>query len=275
MNCRLLKKEDFDGLYQTFTRAFGKTSVKLQPSADEFKRRTYEKLRVDYRISAAMFDGDEMLGFILHTSNSYQGIPTAYNGGTGVLPGFRNQKTAEKLYEYLIPKIREKFIARILLEVVENNESAIKLYEKIGFHYKRKFHCYKQVQPLDLTHTCKIVEEDVSKVDFDFIDFEPSFIDSSEQLKLGSEKVLVAQKEGEILGYLIFQPRLGRISQVAVAGKARRERVGESLIFAAQQHSQKTLTIMNIPEDEVGFDRFLKRCGFENQINQFEMELII
>ena len=49
-------------------------------------------------------------------------------------------------YEFLIPKIQAKFLARILLEVVENNQKAVSLYEKIGFTFKRRFHCYKMTE---------------------------------------------------------------------------------------------------------------------------------
>ena len=115
MNLRLLTDSDAESLYDTFRAAFSSNFVKLQPSEVEFYYRLNDKIRMEFDISGGSFDGDEMVGFILHTSNIYQGIPTAYNGGTGVLPGFRNQKVAEDIYEFLIPKIQSKFLARILL----------------------------------------------------------------------------------------------------------------------------------------------------------------
>lgn len=275
MNSRTLTENDLKGLYETFKSAFSESVVKLQPTEAEFEHRIFNKLHVDKDISAGMFDGESMVGFIMHASNIYQGIPTAYNGGTGVLPGFRNQRVAEQLYAYLIPKIQVKFLARILLEVVENNENAIKLYEKIGFTFKRRFLCYKQLNQINHTSELEVVEGTISDVDFNFMDFDSSFLDSEEHLNLGREKVLLARKHDLVIGYLIFQPHLGRISQMAVSRLYRQEGAGLALIAAAQQHTTRPLTIMNIPEDEVGFDSFLKKCGFENQINQFEMELII
>lgn len=275
MDCRLLTPQDFTNLYETFKSAFSNYFVNFQPNREEFDHRIHRKIHVNNDISAVALDGENMLGFILHTSNIYQGIPTAYNGGTGVLPGFRNQKFAEQLYEFLIPKIQSKFLARILLEVVENNENAIKLYEKIGFTFKRRFLCYKQVDTVKRESIHEVREGDISELDFNFMDFDSSFLDSEEHLNLGSEKVLVCYKNTDLAGYLIFQPHLGRISQIATSRLFRHEHVGESLIIAAQKLTQKTLTIMNIPEDEVGFDAFLKKSGFENQVNQFEMELII
>lgn len=275
MDIRLLSDEDFDPLYNTFKIAFTNNEVSFQPSDEEFRHRLYKKLLLNNDISAGSYDGAEMTGFILHSSGIYQGIPTAYNGGTGVLPGFRNQRTAEQIYDYLIPQIRQKFLARILLEVIETNKHAISLYEKIGFNFKRRFKCYKMKGTFKSFSEVKVNEGSMSDVNFSFNDFEPSFIDSSEHLKRGEEKVLLALRDGEITGYIVFQPHLGRISQLAVDRIHRQLGAGEALLSHAQSLSSKQLTIMNIPEDEFGFDAFLTQCGFQNQVNQFEMELII
>lgn len=274
MDIRLLEKKDISNFHKAFKSAFGENSVRFQPTFSEFEQRIFSKLSIDLDISAATFEKDQILGFIVHSSNIYEGIPTAFNGGTGVIPGFRNQKTAEELYEFLIPKIREKFLARILLEVVDTNKSAIRLYEKLGFTFRRSFRCYKITKELG-TDISNVTEGNLIELNPDFSDFEPSFIDSFSQLEKGNEKVLVYEKEGKAVGYVIFQPHLGRISQIAVSRINRGLNIGTILLNAAQVHSEKPLTIMNVPDDEFGFDTFLKKSGFENQVNQFEMELIV
>jgi ribosomal protein S18 acetylase RimI-like enzyme len=274
MSNRLLSKSDFSNFHKAFGLAFEGNSVRLQPSFDEFEHRINNKLSIDFDISAASFEDDQILGFIVHSSNIYEGIPTAFNGGTGVIPGFRNQKTAEELYAFLLPKIRAKFLARVLLEVVDTNKSAIRLYEKLGFTYRRSFKCYKITKELNKNFE-NISEGMLKDLNQDFADFEPSFIDSFPQLEKGNEKVLVYQTDEKIVGYIIFQSHLGRISQVAVSRIYRGANIGTQLLNAAQAHSENPLTIMNVPDDEFGFDTFLKKSGFENQVNQFEMELII
>ncbi|MEO1257014.1 MAG: GNAT family N-acetyltransferase [Bacteroidota bacterium] len=276
MTTRLLREEDFEQLYETFTTAFATNAVRFQLSKDDFDYRINKKLLINREISAATFDGNEMVGFILHTSNLYEGIPTAYNGGTGVLPGFRNQRTAEQIYGYLIPKIQSLFLARVILEVVESNEKAIALYEKIGFEARRKFKCYKLEKTLDFTSEHEVFEGEVEDIDFSYNDFHPSFVDSEEQLKRAGEKILlVYDGEENVQGYLVMQPHLGRISQIAVNRINRHKKIGEALIRTAQKYTSKPLFIMNIPEEQQGFDSFLKNCGFQNQVNQYEMELII
>lgn len=276
MENRLIRKDDFRKLHKAFCLAFSDYSVDLSPTSEEFDYRIHKKLNIDYELSAASFDGGDMIGFILHTSNLYEGIPTAFNGGTGVIPGFRNQKTGEELYEFLIPKIAAKSVARIILEVVDTNEKAIRLYEKMGFAFKRKFLCYKLAKPYSGSgHSEHIVMGSMDDINEDFADFESSFADCKNQLTLGDECVLISQRDGKVAGYLVFQPRLGRISQVAISRIFRGEGIGSTLIQEAQNQSKRNLTIMNIPEDEIGFQGFLVSCGFQNQVNQFEMELII
>ncbi|MEM9895484.1 MAG: GNAT family N-acetyltransferase [Bacteroidota bacterium] len=274
MNIRLLQENDEAELYTAFQSAFSTSSVGASTSLQNFQYRLYQKLKIDFTISAGLFE-ENLVGFILHTSNLYEDIPTAYNGGTGVLPGFRNQQLAESIYEYLLPRIREKLDARIILEVIDANAAAIKLYEKIGFQIRRKFRCYRQVRPMDLSFTHETEKATISELDFSFGDYLPSFIDSENQLRNGSEKVLTVRQHGKILGFLIFQPHLGRISQLAVDPASRNERIGQSLVFRAQQLSKFKLTIMNIPDSEIGFHKFLLACGFKNEIDQFEMEYIL
>ncbi len=275
MDIRLLNDSDFSVLHRAFCHAFSSNEVEFNPTEEEFSYRLYKKLNVDYQLSGGAFDGNEMIGFILHTSNIYQGIPTAFNGGTGVIPGFRNQRTGEELYEFLLPKIIAASIARILLEVIDTNEKAIRLYEKIGFYFKRRFLCYKLTQNLIGSPSEQVQEGTLGDVDEDFADFEPSFVDSKNQLLRGNEKVLVVKNEGYSIGFIAFQPAIGRISQIAVHPSHRGKGIGKALMGAAKKESKKTLTIMNVPDDEFSTHRFLASCGFENQVNQFEMELII
>ncbi len=276
MAIRLLKEEDFEPLFETFTAAFANNAVRFQLSKEDFNYRIHKKLLINHQISGALFDKERMAGFILHSSASYEGIPTAYNGGTGVLSEFRNQKVAEQLYGFLIPRIQSLFLSRIVLEVVENNDKAIALYEKLGFKIRRKFRCYKLEKSLDYETDIKFTEGKIQDIDFSYHDFHPSFIDSEEHLKRGYEKVLLVRDEDNNLqGYLIMQPHIGRISQIAVNRICRHQKIGKGLIRVAQNHTSRPLFIMNIPEDESEFDRFLRACGFQNQVNQYEMELII
>src|SRR5580765_1110301 len=61
----------------------------------------------------------------------------AWIGGIGVLPAARRQGVAEALMRALHDEARGRGVARVWLEVIEQNESAFRLYEKLGYEVVR------------------------------------------------------------------------------------------------------------------------------------------
>ena len=63
-----------------------------------------------------------------------------------VLPVWRRRGIAKKLVEGMIEKCQELGVAKIFLEVELGNDSAIKLYENMGFtHISRRKLYYQQL----------------------------------------------------------------------------------------------------------------------------------
>jgi len=61
----------------------------------------------------------------------------AWVGGVGVVPGARRQGVGELLMRALHDEARARGIARIWLEVIEQNDGAFRLYEKLGYDVVR------------------------------------------------------------------------------------------------------------------------------------------
>jgi ribosomal protein S18 acetylase RimI-like enzyme len=61
----------------------------------------------------------------------------AWVGGVGVVPAARRQGIAEALMQALHDEARGRGIGRIWLEVIEQNEGAFRLYEKLGYDVVR------------------------------------------------------------------------------------------------------------------------------------------
>jgi GNAT superfamily N-acetyltransferase len=61
----------------------------------------------------------------------------AWVGGVGVVTGVRRQGTGETLMRALHDEARARGAARIWLEVIEQNEAAYRLYEKLGYDVVR------------------------------------------------------------------------------------------------------------------------------------------
>lgn len=277
---KVFEASDLQGLYEAFVQAFSGNSVTFHPSPAQFERRMFNKLNLNPAISSLMLSGNEVVGFVLHTLAVYHDKLTAYNGGTGLIPAHRGSKRSYLFYERLLPTIQASGAQRILLEVIATNEPACKLYHALGFNQKRLLKCYKlhdEIEDKSPDITFKPVKIFDSKYEA-YWDYSPTFLDSSQQLvhNLDNEVILEACINRLTVGYIIFQPALGRISQFGVAPQWRNQGIGSALIYGAQTRCyQKKLTIMNVPEDQVDTIEALGALGFVNEVDQLEMELIL
>jgi hypothetical protein len=61
----------------------------------------------------------------------------AWVGGVGVVPAARRQGIGEVLMRALHDEARARNVTRVWLEVIEENESAFRLYEKLGYDVVR------------------------------------------------------------------------------------------------------------------------------------------
>ena len=172
-------------LYTCFRGTFLKDNAPLKLSYDDFSIRMLEKLRINGEISGVMLDEEELIAFILHSRNHFQGLDTIYNGGTGVISAYRGMGIIQEIYKILLPELRKSGAERILLECITSNLNALKLYEIIGFKKKKLLHCFKGFVcvELGLSHL-RFREKQNFKLDrFNaFADFSPSFLDANDRL---------------------------------------------------------------------------------------------
>jgi len=268
---------DFTLLHKAFVEAFSDYFVSFQPTLEQFERRIIDKLHIHPSLSKLAWVNGQIVGFGLHTLNSHEGLKTLYNGGTGVLPSFRSNQIAFRLLENVAYKAAVLEVERILLEVIDKNAKGIKLYKSLNYEERRIVRCFRLRNNLKSDLNLDFQISNSLKPEYsNLTSFEPGFLDSTEQLKynLKNEIILEAEIDGTLVGFAIFQPRLGRISQIAVDKNQRGNGIGRSILQKVQKLSSvKELTIMNIPENEVDTILALNSIGFQNDVNQIEMEL--
>ena len=278
---RLFDESDFEDLHRAFMDAFSSNAVRFQPNPGDFKKRIFDKLKVSLESSAVTVnERNDIIGFSLFTTGNYEGVKTAYSGGVGVVHAHQGKGLAARMFEYSLPLLREQKVNKVVLEVVTTNQRAVRLYERLGFTYKNRLKSFKlhnRLKPVG--SEVKIRKAENPQVDYEkFWTFAPAFLDSSEHLthNLQNETTFEATINGQLCGYVIFQPGLGRISQIAVGETHRNQGVGTALIAKVQELSaNKEITIMNLPEDADSTILALEKLGFRNEVDQFEMELII
>lgn len=278
---RSLTPDDFPQMYRSFIEAFSQYSVNMNMTKSAFERRMQQKLNINYDLSPAVFDGDKLIGFIFHAVAEYQGIKTAYNGGTGVLPDYWGQGITQDLLALCKPLLKKEGVERFLLEVITTNTPAIKAYEKAGFVRTKTYRCFKLMSEMPPSVAMEgLIISTQNKPDIasykTIASTEASMLDCFDQLvhNLSNELVLEAHQKDQLVGFLIYQPQLGRMSQMAVHPDHRNQGIGTNLIQAAYDKATvKALTVINVASEQNDVIQFLTQLGFENQIGQLEMEL--
>jgi ribosomal protein S18 acetylase RimI-like enzyme len=283
MEYRFLQKEDFSQLYSAFITAFSDYVVKMQPSEAEFIEMLTRR-GARYDLSVGAFNGHQLVGFNLNALDLWKGRLTVYDTGTGIIPEYRGQGIASKLFAFSLPTLKQVSAQQYLLEVIDTNSSAIGVYKRIGFREVRLLESFKLSG--DVTSSLgkesngielSVEPEPAWDLLQSFWDWEPSWQNSINSIKRSLDnKVLVcAFSKGSCVGYGIVYPSNGDIPQIAISKEYRRRGIGTQILqsLEMQIRSGQTGRIINIDASAEGTLGFCKASGMQKIVNQYEMLL--
>lgn len=278
---RFLDDNDFSELYRCFLEAFSDYVVDMRMSETQFQERMiHNGVRLDLSVGA--FESKKMVGFTINGFDAWNGKPTAYDAGTGVVPIHRGKGIGTELFGFMLPKLKDYGARQYLLEVITTNKSAVNLYRKLNFQDTRKlavFQSDKQInQPANKNRIAMKIRE-IKTPDWlqfhSFWDGRPSWQNSIESIRRSrAEKTIFAAfLNDECVGYGIVFPVSGSISQLGVAKNYRRKGIGSALLKAIQGKvgELKPLRITNVDYALDNALAFCKAAGFERVLSQFEM----
>ena len=246
MEIKSLGNTDFSTIFEAFSRAFSEYEV--QPDRTElqamFKRRGFVA-----DLSFAAFEGDQIVAFTCNGIGKFNGILTAYDTGTGTLKEYRGKGLATWIFEYSIPYLSEKGVGQYLLEVLQHNPKAASIYRNIGFEVGREFNYFLQdcdqvrneaktpdipyeIMPINIGEFSQILPE--------FWDFYPSWQNSCESVRRAAETFLSfgVFTRSKLIGYCVFDPVSGDITQIAVDKSYRRKGFASLLLRKTLESNQ-------------------------------------
>ncbi len=277
MEIKSLNHTGFDELFRAVEQAFADYEFQLNKAELQtmLKRRGF-----DPKLSFAAFDGDKIVSFTCNGIGDFYGIPTAYDTGTGTLKDYRGKGLATRVFEYSIPYLKEAGIKEYLLEVLQHNPGAISVYRKLGFEVTREFYYFRpekvenEFKATDIPYTLQFI--DINKYDSipDFWDFRPSWQNSIESVgrTFGDFIGLGVFAGDRLIGYGVFEPVSGDVTQIAVEKSYRRKGIG-SLLFQKMLEFNKHRSV-KIVNTDIGCDSitaFLRAKNIEPTGKQFEM----
>ncbi|RZN82331.1 MAG: GNAT family N-acetyltransferase [Winogradskyella sp.] len=273
MEVKHLGHTDFDIIMECFLSAFENYFVKM-PTDYDFYRERWKATGVRYDLSYGMFDKNKLVGFIMNAIDKRQNQLTAYNSGTGVIPEYRGQRIVKSIYEYAIPELIKNGITKCQLEVITENEKAIKSYQGIGFKTCKHYKCYKGMLKTENKTDFILSKFSYENMNWDVFPNQDlySWDNQKESLvKLNFDYYQILGK-GKIQSYFIIDSQSGYIAQFEVLDSSTLQWQN---LFSAIQTTNQNIRINNIDDRLIDKIVAVESFGLENNVDQFEMELFL
>lgn len=278
---RSLTVEDIPQMHTGFLKGFSDYKIQFKLNRETFIKKFVEKLHLNFDLSVGIFFEKELIAFIFHSVNDYQGKKVLYNGGTGVSPQHRGKRLVKEMYEYILPDAKEAGIRHSTLEVLTDNVKAIKAYESVGFQKGALLKCFKATSlSFDYANSDISIRSQRVFDPFKYNYFHqalPTYQDVNQQIiyDRNNEIILEAHWNEQLVGYIIFHSESGRISQLAVLKEIQNKGIGSRLLKEAYWLlKEKNMTLINLRAEETATASFLEKRGFINEVDQYEMDLI-
>ncbi len=263
-----------------FNEAFSDYLIKFEVTEDYFVNR-WIGARIDYGLSYGVWDKEKLVGFIVNGIDERNGIKTAHNNGTGVIPTHRGQRWVDRLYDYALPELKAAGVKCCTLEVICENARAIKVYERIGFEKLRQLHCYSGKLDSPSLQLPGVSIREVAEPDWalytSFWDVEPAWEQKKQVVELLREHhvVLELRLNGEqTVGYTAFNPSSGNVIQFGV-DKAHRGKGYGRVLFTEMNKQVPKIKINNLDSKGTAANAFIQKIGLPYSLSQYEMEMMI
>ncbi|SOC43238.1 GNAT family N-acetyltransferase [Ureibacillus acetophenoni] len=132
MNIKKLAQCTLDDVLTAWNEGFEGYFVQIKLNAEAFLNRLVgEGLSPSQSIVA--FDENNPVGIVLNGFRQVDGKKIAWNGGTGVATDYRGKGVSRAIMEETLEIYKQENVEVATLEVIKENERAIKLYEKYGY----------------------------------------------------------------------------------------------------------------------------------------------
>lgn len=276
MQLRSLEMIPFETLFDAFRRAFVDYSVPIALTRTQLAE-IHRRRGVRLDLSAGAFAGDALVGFTFNGLGEWEGRRSGYDSGTGVCPDARGRRLASRMMYRSLELLRDVGATRYVLEVIQDNAVAYRVYEGLGFRVTRELLCWSLDSVAESTNA-EIGIELVSSLDSvkpgGMWDWTPTWQNSIDSIRRAAElrSILAAVESDAVVGYAVLFES-GDLAQFAVAPSSRRCGIGTALLHAARARSTHPLRIINTDSRDAGTSSFLEALGATETVRQYEMIL--
>ena len=272
MTTKNLSTTSFDTIVDCFLKSFENYFVKM-PTDRNYYRERWKASKVDFNLSYGMFDDEKLVGFILHAIDKRSGVLTAYNAGTGVIPEHRGKKIVKSIYGYALNELKQNGIEKSVLEVITENEKAIRAYKGIGFEIRKRYKCYAGNVKIENPDLFELKEIALQNIDWEKLPNQEfcSWDFQKETILEASYTFYQVLNDKEPESFFIISPK----NQLAQLDLLNNENKGWKRLFSAIKQVAEKVRIINVDDRLKDKIESLTLFGLENTVDQYEMELKI
>jgi GNAT superfamily N-acetyltransferase len=236
--------------------------------------------------SIVVFMNGEPCGIIMNGFREINGRKIAWNGGTGIAPEFRGKGLSAAMMEEVISIYRAEKAHTAVLEAIEENERAIKLYKKAGYVITDHLLYLNKKLPNNELGLLKENPLSIKRLypeqlqSLSFYDTTAAWQCQWQSVKHGEAAVLL-NDDGKAIGYILYKRILkagGRtdriiIYQLRFNNGNDYEKMTESILGSLFMDGDDSIdfTAVNISVSNPSTKALLE-LGFEKKVGQVMME---
>lgn len=279
---RYLSGKDFKDCCEIFIVAYSDYFVPLKMTGQQFDNHLAQT-SVDLEKSVGAFVDGKMIGLTLNGFGEWNGEPTVYDSGTGIIADFRNRGAGRGMFEFMMPDLKKDGHRQILLEVITENLKAIRLYRGLGFETTRTLIYFVRESVFGAAAKTEFEIREISSPDWKLLKTfgagKPAWQNSVAAFERnGTKKIIIGAFEREkCVGYGTAYCNSGLVNQIAVAETHRRRGAATQILAELQKcvGEHKNLRVSNVDENLNDVIGFLENRGFGEHLRQFEMMKIL
>jgi GNAT superfamily N-acetyltransferase len=273
MTVKNLAGLDFNELLACFLKSFENYYVKM-PTDSQYYHDRWTLAKVDFNLSYGMFENEKLVGFIINAIDKRNGVKTAYNAGTGVLPEFRGKKIIKAIYDFAIPDLRKNGITRCTLEVITKNKPALKSYQGVGFSIQKNYKCFQGKIELQQNGEVTLQEMNKNKIDWQALPRQGfySWENQGASIENGNFKFCFVTNDDKPESFFVINPVTGYLPQFDIINN---ENKGWDRLFQGIKQVSENIKINNIDDRLTSKINYVNSIGLVNYVDQYEMELNI
>ncbi len=281
---RFLSEDRISEIFATFLKAFSDYAVDVSYMNEKNMLTRAIKNGVDFESSVGVYADGSMVGFTLVGVERWKGILAAFDIYTGIIKPYRGKGIAGKMFNFITPRLKEKGVEKFFLEVLQENEPAVRAYKKTGFVLTRELVCFEldtntfnnSIKPSLPIKIKPVSQENISEYD-QWLDWEPSWENSLSSIgRIPDEVVLFGAKaDNEEIGIIVYYPALNWIMCLAVERSFRGKGIGTALLrhlLNSGYIKDNKVKLLNVEQSDSLMLEYLQHRGFEMYTSQYEME---